>query len=166
MTLFTIGYEGISLEEYFNRLIKNDVKVLVDVRNNPLSMKFGFSKTQLKRFCEKLFERGRGNFIVEQPSKGSDFQAEQGSGLSLGQPQGTETGEGFPAPLQSRLARRRSVLLVKPYALGQSPLSFHPAFVLSEVEDGACQLSRYRPDKGIALKQVGDLRAGHTQEPG
>jgi len=54
-TLFTIGYEGISLEEYFNRLIKNDVKVLVDVRNNPLSMKFGFSKNQLKKYCEKLF---------------------------------------------------------------------------------------------------------------
>ncbi len=52
--LFTIGYEGISLEEYLVRLLKNDVKVLVDVRNNPLSMKYGFSKTQLKKFCESL----------------------------------------------------------------------------------------------------------------
>jgi uncharacterized protein YwgA len=52
--LYTIGYEGISLEEYLNRLIKNDVKVLVDVRNNALSMKFGFSKTQLKKFCASL----------------------------------------------------------------------------------------------------------------
>ncbi|MEO6329198.1 MAG: DUF488 domain-containing protein [Ginsengibacter sp.] len=52
--LYTIGYEGISLEEYLNRLIKNDVKVLVDVRNNPLSMKFGFSKTRLKNFCASL----------------------------------------------------------------------------------------------------------------
>lgn len=52
--LYTIGYEGISLEEYLNRLIKNDVKVLVDVRNNPLSMKYGFSKSQLSRFCENI----------------------------------------------------------------------------------------------------------------
>jgi len=52
--LFTIGYEGISLEEYLNRLLKNDVKILVDVRNNPLSMKYGFSKSQLKRYCENL----------------------------------------------------------------------------------------------------------------
>ena len=52
--LYTIGYEGISLEEYLNRLIKNDVKVLVDVRNNPISMKYGFSKTQLKTFCASL----------------------------------------------------------------------------------------------------------------
>ncbi len=52
--LYTIGYEGISLEEYLNRLIKNDIKVLVDVRNNAISMKFGFSKTQLKTFCGSL----------------------------------------------------------------------------------------------------------------
>ncbi len=52
--LFTIGYEGISLEEYLNRLLKNDVKVLVDVRNNPLSMKYGFSKNQLQRYCNSL----------------------------------------------------------------------------------------------------------------
>lgn len=52
--LFTIGYEGISLEEYLNRLLKNDVKVLVDVRNNPMSMKYGFNKNQLKRYCDNL----------------------------------------------------------------------------------------------------------------
>ncbi|MDX2128366.1 MAG: DUF488 domain-containing protein [Chloroherpetonaceae bacterium] len=52
--LFTIGYEGISLEEYLVRLLKNDVKVLVDVRNNPLSMKYGFSKSQLKKFCASV----------------------------------------------------------------------------------------------------------------
>jgi len=53
-TLYTIGYEGISLEAYLNKLIKNDIKVLVDVRNNPLSQKFGFSKSQLIRYCEGL----------------------------------------------------------------------------------------------------------------
>lgn len=52
--LFTIGYEGISLEEYLTRLVKNDVKVLVDVRNNPQSMKYGFSKNQLVKYCESL----------------------------------------------------------------------------------------------------------------
>lgn len=52
--LFTIGYEGISLEEYLNRLLKNDVQVLVDVRHNPLSMKYGFSKKQLQSYCMSL----------------------------------------------------------------------------------------------------------------
>lgn len=54
MTLFTIGYEGISLEHYINKLIHNDVKVLVDVRKNPLSMKYGFSKSLLKKFCNSM----------------------------------------------------------------------------------------------------------------
>lgn len=54
IVLFTIGYEGISLEEYLNRLIRNDVKLLVDVRCNPLSMKYGFSKRQLERYCNSL----------------------------------------------------------------------------------------------------------------
>ena len=53
-TLFTIGYEGISLEEYLIRLVRNDVKILIDVRRNPLSMKFGFSKTLLQRYCNAL----------------------------------------------------------------------------------------------------------------
>ena len=54
IVLFTIGYEGISLEEYLNRLLQNDVKLLVDVRCNPLSMKYGFSKRQLERYCYSL----------------------------------------------------------------------------------------------------------------
>jgi uncharacterized protein (DUF488 family) len=52
--LFTIGYEGISLEKYLNKLVVNDVKLLVDVRKNSLSMKFGFSKSLLKKYCESL----------------------------------------------------------------------------------------------------------------
>lgn len=54
ITLFTIGYEGISLEKYLQKLIKHNVKLLVDVRKNPLSMKFGFSKTLLNRYCNSL----------------------------------------------------------------------------------------------------------------
>lgn len=52
--LFTIGYEGISLEEYLVRLLKNDVRVLVDVRNSAMSMKYGFNKNQLKKYCANL----------------------------------------------------------------------------------------------------------------
>ena len=52
--LFTIGYEGISLEEYLNKLILNDIKFLVDVRNNPQSMKYGFSQKLLIKCCANL----------------------------------------------------------------------------------------------------------------
>lgn len=52
--LFTLGYEGISLEKYFNKLILNDVKVLCDVRRNPISQKVGFSKPTLQKVCDSL----------------------------------------------------------------------------------------------------------------
>jgi hypothetical protein len=48
--LFTIGYEGISIENYLNTLIQNDVRVLCDVRNNPLSRKLGFSENHLRKY--------------------------------------------------------------------------------------------------------------------
>lgn len=52
--LFTIGYEGSSLEEYLNKLIKNNVQVLYDVRKNPLSRKFGFSKSILSELLPQF----------------------------------------------------------------------------------------------------------------
>ena len=53
-TLYTIGYEGISLDTYLNKLIMNNVKVLVDVRRNAQSMKKGFNKNQLQNALEKV----------------------------------------------------------------------------------------------------------------
>lgn len=50
--LLTIGYEGRSLEAYLNLLIQNSVTVLCDVRRNPLSRKYGFSKSTLSKACE------------------------------------------------------------------------------------------------------------------
>jgi len=46
--LFTIGYEGKSIEAFINELITNGIKLLCDVRKNPLSRKFGFSKSKLE----------------------------------------------------------------------------------------------------------------------
>lgn len=50
----TIGYEGITVEEYINKLIKNDIRVLIDVRKNPLSRKYGFSKRKLSELIAKV----------------------------------------------------------------------------------------------------------------
>ena len=50
--LFTIGYEGLSLDDYLQKLISHNVRALIDVRNNPTSRKRGFSKTTLKNATE------------------------------------------------------------------------------------------------------------------
>lgn len=49
--LCTIGYEGRTLEGYLNKLIQNGVTLLCDVRRNPLSRKYGFSKGTLSKGC-------------------------------------------------------------------------------------------------------------------
>lgn len=50
--LTTIGYEGLTLERYLNKLLGAGVTVLCDVRKNPISRKYGFSKSTLGKGCE------------------------------------------------------------------------------------------------------------------
>ena len=50
----TIGYEGGSIEAYLNILIKTQIRVLVDVRKNPISRKYGFSKNILSSLLGKV----------------------------------------------------------------------------------------------------------------
>ena len=52
--LATIGYEGRSYEAYFNELLKSGISRLCDVRRNPLSRKWGFSKRLLMQGCDEL----------------------------------------------------------------------------------------------------------------
>ncbi|MBR4464964.1 DUF488 domain-containing protein [bacterium] len=54
LKLASIGYEGRSFENYLNALIKSGTDVLCDVRKNPISRIYGFSKSSLKNACEKL----------------------------------------------------------------------------------------------------------------
>lgn len=54
ITLYTLGYEGISLEHYINKLLKNNIQILLDVRKNAMSQKYGFSKKTLKKVCNSV----------------------------------------------------------------------------------------------------------------
>ena len=57
--LMTIGYEGRSLEHYLNRLLLSGVSLLIDVRRNAISRKFGFSKRTLSGACQDMGIRYR-----------------------------------------------------------------------------------------------------------
>jgi uncharacterized protein (DUF488 family) len=70
--LFTIGYEGISLEKYINKLIINDIRVLCDVRKNAFSQKYGFSKSQLETAC-----KGVGIKYIHIPALGIESEYRQ-----------------------------------------------------------------------------------------
>lgn len=49
LPLFTLGYEGIKLQEFISYLKEKRIKILIDVRKNPWSRKKGFSKSQLEK---------------------------------------------------------------------------------------------------------------------
>lgn len=53
----TIGYEGLDLSQFMKYLTWNEVEVLVDVREIPVSRKKGFSKSAL---AEAVAEKGIG----------------------------------------------------------------------------------------------------------
>ena len=54
-TLFTLGYEGMTIEAFIARLQTARVKTVVDVRELPLSSKKRFSKSA---FCAALSAHG------------------------------------------------------------------------------------------------------------
>jgi len=77
--LCTIGYEGRSLERYLNLLLMNGVTVLCDVRRNPLSRKYGFSKGTLSKSCEGVgirYEHLPELGIATEQRQGLDTQAD------------------------------------------------------------------------------------------
>ena len=50
----TIGYEGRSIDGFLDELLRQRVDILVDVRNNPFSFKFGFNKSILGDYLSRL----------------------------------------------------------------------------------------------------------------
>ena len=51
---YTIGYEGLELDEFVTRLREQQIKVLIDIREKPASRKPGFSKTPLREALEEV----------------------------------------------------------------------------------------------------------------
>lgn len=52
--IVTIGYQGKNIDRFLSLLVENKVGKLIDVRKNPFSMKYGYSKNQLAGALENL----------------------------------------------------------------------------------------------------------------
>jgi uncharacterized protein (DUF488 family) len=48
--IFTVGYEGLGISDFTEKLIDSGISFLVDVREIPLSRKKGFSKSKLAEY--------------------------------------------------------------------------------------------------------------------
>lgn len=47
MRVFTIGYEGTEIGEFVERLVASGIRMIIDIRELPLSRKRGFSKSAI-----------------------------------------------------------------------------------------------------------------------
>ena len=52
--VYTAGYEGHSVDAFFDHLLKNGIQSVLDVRANPFSRKYGFSGKALKGIAANL----------------------------------------------------------------------------------------------------------------
>ena len=76
--VFTIGYEGLTIDAFLNKLITRNIMAVVDVRNNPQSMKYGFSKKSFREYIEKA-----GMKYVHIPELGIPSALRKGLGASI-----------------------------------------------------------------------------------
>jgi len=54
LAVYTAGYEGLLIDGFLNMLVQRGITRLIDIRNNPVSRRYGFHKTTLDRLCRSL----------------------------------------------------------------------------------------------------------------
>ncbi len=54
LAVYTAGYEGQQVDAFLDMLMRSGIQRLLDVRNNPVSRRYGFHKTTLDRLCKFL----------------------------------------------------------------------------------------------------------------
>ncbi len=52
--VYTIGYEGNSIDGFLDRILRAGIRGIADVRANPVSRKYGFARSSLSGIAEKL----------------------------------------------------------------------------------------------------------------
>ena len=53
-TIFTAGYEGLTVDGFLDLLVQNGIRRLIDVRHNPVARRYGFHRSTLARLCGNL----------------------------------------------------------------------------------------------------------------
>jgi uncharacterized protein (DUF488 family) len=54
IAIYTVGYEGKSVDAFFDNLMRHGMRALLDVRANPVSRKYGFAAKSLREIGAKL----------------------------------------------------------------------------------------------------------------
>lgn len=54
LAVYTVGYEGKSVDGFFDGLLRAGIRAIADVRANPVSRKYGFARSSLSSIAGKL----------------------------------------------------------------------------------------------------------------
>jgi len=54
ISIYTIGYQNLSIDSFINTLIEKGINIVLDVRNKPLSYKYGFNYYWLNKYLPEL----------------------------------------------------------------------------------------------------------------
>ena len=54
VAVYTVGYEGRTIDAFLDHLMRNGIKRVIDVRRNPFSRKYGFTRRMLENLCAKV----------------------------------------------------------------------------------------------------------------
>ena len=54
LAVYTMGYEGRSVDSFFDYLLREGIMAILDVRARPISRKYGFAKKSMSAIAEKL----------------------------------------------------------------------------------------------------------------
>ena len=76
--VYSLGYEGLTIDAFLNKLIMNNIQAVVDIRNNPQSMKYGFSKKSFSDYIKKA-----GMTYIHIPELGIPSAIRKGLGIKV-----------------------------------------------------------------------------------
>lgn len=54
LAVYTVGYEGMSVDALLDLLLRQAIRRLIDVRSNPIARRYGFHKTTIRKLCDDL----------------------------------------------------------------------------------------------------------------
>ncbi|MCH7848461.1 MAG: DUF488 domain-containing protein [Planctomycetes bacterium] len=54
IAVYTVGYEGKSIDRFFDELLRLGIRAILDVRANPVSRKYGFARKSMRDISSKL----------------------------------------------------------------------------------------------------------------
>jgi uncharacterized protein (DUF488 family) len=72
--IYTAGYEGVTIDGFLDSLLRRGIVRVVDVRNNPISRRYGYHKSTLSRLCSYI-----GLEYVHIPELGVESSLRRGS---------------------------------------------------------------------------------------